>query len=161
MTPWARWLVITPLVAGACGTSCAVRHAGSPQDDLVAISHLHEQDVEATLSGDPAALAQLWADDAVRLEPGGPAEQGKAAITADDRQQRAAAGQATVLQYTPRIESIQVFGDRAVEWGYFETVYRRTSTDTPHTIHGKLLRVLERQRDGSWRFSHVMWNAAD
>ena len=44
--------------------------------DLRGIEKLHQKDVAATLANDPKQLAELWTDDAVRLEPG-QAEVGK------------------------------------------------------------------------------------
>src|SRR5262245_21717636 len=40
--------------------------------DLAAIEKLHQQDIAATLSRDPAALTNLWTDDGVRLSTGRP-----------------------------------------------------------------------------------------
>ena len=54
---------------------------GGRQADLAGIEKFHQEDVAATLSRDAAALTDLWTDDAVRLNPGQPAEVGKQAIT--------------------------------------------------------------------------------
>lgn len=56
----------------------------SAQQDRVAIERLHQQDVEATLSGKADDFAMLWDKDAVRIQPGSPAEIGKAVIYATD-----------------------------------------------------------------------------
>jgi hypothetical protein len=45
--------------------------------DRAAIEQLRRLDVAATVSGDLAALGELWADDLVRLQPGMEAEVGK------------------------------------------------------------------------------------
>jgi hypothetical protein len=49
----------------------------SPQQDRAAIERLHQQDVQATLSGKADDFATLWDKDAVRLLPGSPAEIGR------------------------------------------------------------------------------------
>jgi hypothetical protein len=46
------------------------------------IEKLHAQDVAATLSQDPVALAELRADDVVRPNPGQEAEVGKQTLVA-------------------------------------------------------------------------------
>jgi len=57
---------------------------------LAAIEKLHARDVAANLSQDPAALAELWTDDVVRLQPGQEAEVGKQAVPATNAHLRAA-----------------------------------------------------------------------
>jgi ketosteroid isomerase-like protein len=54
-------------------------------EDLAGIEKAHQQDIAATVSRDPAALTDLWTDDAVRLTPGQPAEVGRQAIQARKR----------------------------------------------------------------------------
>ena len=48
--------------------------------DRQAIQKLHQQDIDATLAHDPQALADLFTEDAVLLEPGAPPVIGKPAI---------------------------------------------------------------------------------
>lgn len=126
--------------------------------DLAAIESLHRADVAATLAYDPEALAALWTEDAVRMEPGGPAEVGRAAIHAADVAQKAQNPGGKVLTYAPTIEDVQITGDWAIEWGYFDSSYQRSPEDRPVRFRGKLLRALKRLPDGSWRFARVMWN---
>jgi ketosteroid isomerase-like protein len=63
-----------------------------------------------------------------------------------------------VLTYAPTIEDVQITGDWAIEWGYFDSSYQRSPEDRPVRFRGKLLRALKRLPDGSWRFARVMWN---
>ena len=44
----------------------------------------------------------------------------------------------------------------AFEWDTFEVTYKESEQAKPVTIHGKALRVLKRQPDGSWKFARVM-----
>ena len=46
--------------------------------------------------------------------------------------------------------------DRAFEWDTFEVVYKESEQTERVTIHGKALRILKRQPDGSWKFASVM-----
>jgi len=68
------------VVAAADGRS----DSSSEEADRIAIERLHRQDVEATLSDKADELAKLWDSEAVRIQPGRPAEIGKAKIYAND-----------------------------------------------------------------------------
>jgi ketosteroid isomerase-like protein len=129
--------------------------------DQAGIEELHRKDVAATLASDPQLLAELWTDDAVRLQPGGPAEVGLAVIRENDQKQRAEHPGAKVLSYRPQIRDVQIEGDWAFEWNDFEVRYKESQDGKTATLHGKTLRVLKKQGDGSWRFARVMWNLSE
>ena len=126
--------------------------------DQAGIKELHRKDVAATLASDPKLLGELWTDDAVRLQPGEPAEVGLTVIRENDRKQLAEHPAAKVLSYRPEIKDVQIVGDWAFEWNDFEASYRETPDGKTVSLHGKALRVLKRQSDGSWRFARAMWN---
>src|SRR5256886_7920094 len=107
------------VVAAADGRS----DSSSEEADRIAIERLHRQDIEATLSDKADELAKLWDSEAVRIQPGGPAEVGKATILANDK--RWEASRARTLCYKPEIQDLQIVGDWAFEWGYFS--YRDSS----------------------------------
>jgi len=131
-----------------CGGVTSLAQAnGSTQRDRVAIEQLHQQDIDATLSGKAADLARLWDTDAVRIGPGDPVEIGKAAIYTTDKLE-----EAPTLCYKPEIKNLQIAADWAFEWGYFS--YRQSANTKPG--RGKVLRVIKRQPDGSWKFARVM-----
>jgi hypothetical protein len=46
-------------------------------------------------------------------------------------------------------------------WGYFNSTYRESPNSEVKSLRGKLLRVLRKQSDGSWKFARVMWNLAE
>ena len=115
------------------------------------IESLHQQDVAATLSGKADDLATLWDRDAVRIQPGRPAEISKAVIYANDKRWQANGGSPT-LCYVPEIQDLQIAGDWAFEWGYFS--YKETAKSK--AVRGKVSRVMRRQPDGSWKFARVM-----
>jgi ketosteroid isomerase-like protein len=116
------------------------------------IELLHQQDVEATLSDNADELAKLWDSEAVRIQPGRPAEVGKATIFANDKRWEAKSDRPRTLCYKPEIQDVQIAGDWAFEWGYIS--YKDSST--PHAMRGKVLRVIKRQSDGSWKFARVI-----
>jgi len=79
--------------------------------DFVGIEKLHQQDIAATLANDPTALAATWADEAVRMEPGGPAEVGKETIISNDVKDKATHPDAVILTYRPEIKDVQIAGE--------------------------------------------------
>jgi ketosteroid isomerase-like protein len=131
------------------------------EQEMAGIEKLHQLDIAATLSGDPKALADLWTDDAVRLEPGGNAEIGKQIIRAKDEKDKAAHPEAGILSYVPEIKDLKIADRWAFEWGYFTGSYRDSPNGPTKNFRGKVLRVLQKQSDGSWKFSRVMWNLAE
>jgi len=124
------------------------------------IEKLHERDIVATAPGDVDQLVSLFTEDGVLLSQGAAPIAGKAAILEQMKQQKAqseAAGM-RVVKYAPTIRQLTVKNGVAYEWGQFEVVQQTREGKTVE-FHGNLLRVLERQPDGSWKFSRVMWNA--
>ena len=72
-------------VAVVVGTLTASAGQVGRDTDLAAIEKLHQRDVAATLSPDPAALTDLWTDAAIRLGRRRPAEVGEQATTTKQR----------------------------------------------------------------------------
>jgi len=144
-------IMIVGVLGARAGVTLLAQENGSAQKARKAIERLHQQDVEATLSGKADDFAKLWDSEAVRIAPGGPAEIGKAEIYADDkRAENNGGGQS--LCYRSEIKDLQIAGDGAFEWGYFS--YKESANAKPG--QGKVLRVLRLQADGSWKFARVM-----
>src|SRR5215475_5741571 len=145
-------IVIAMLVAGASSTPRASH--SSVEQDLAGIERLHEQDKEATLSNRADQLAKLWDKDAVRFLVNRPAEIGAAVIYADDKQWEISSGRERTLCYDMEVQDIQIAGDWAFEWAYFSG--KSAKADKVSIFYGKVMRVMKRQRDGTWRFARVM-----
>src|SRR5207302_1860883 len=143
--------IVGSLAASAAIAAFAYQN-NSAEQARIGIGQLHQLDVEATLSDKADELAKLWDSEAVRIQPGGPAEVGKATILANDKRWEASDGRARTLCYKPEIQDLQIVGDWAFEWGYFS--YRDSSN--PKAMRGKVLRVVKRQPDGSWKFARVV-----
>jgi ketosteroid isomerase-like protein len=124
---------------------------------MVGIEKLHSLDVAATLSGDVAALSEGWTDDVVILQQGQGAEVGKQAILAARERRRAANPGFRVVSYVPEIKDVTITDDGwAFEWGYFTAGYVDAAGGEEKQIRGKLLRVLKKQGDGSWKGARAM-----
>jgi ketosteroid isomerase-like protein len=98
----------------------------------------------------------LWDRDAVRLQQGSPAEVGKDTIYSHDKRWEATNAGGHSLSYMPDLKDLQIAGDWAFEWGYFDASYTEAGKPTPVTLRGKQLRILNRQPDGQWKFARVM-----
>lgn len=119
--------------------------------DLAAIEKLRQQDIAATLSRDPVALTDLWTDDAVRLGAGAPAEVGKPAIRASNERQTANKG-FKVLSYVAEPKDLTFLdGGWAVEWRTFTASYVESPGGEVKQVRGKVLMVLRKLPDGSWK----------
>ena len=107
------------------------------------------------------ALAGLWTDDAVRLNPGGRVDIGKKAIRDADERAHARHPGGRVVGYAPDIKDIRIKDGWAFEWGQFTFSYQETPEGEVRTARGTVLRVLQKQNDGSWKFARVMWNEGE
>ena len=123
--------------------------------DLAAIEKLHQQDIAATLSRDAVALTDLWTDDAIRLGPGQPAEVGKQAIRESNERGAALKG-FKVLTYVPGTNDLTILDGWAVEWRYFTASYVVSLGGEAKPIRGKVLAVLKKLPDGSWKIFRAM-----
>ncbi len=156
-----RIIVGLGLAAVALGTVSWVGKIDAATGAVAEIEELHRQDVAATLTQDPKQLANLFSEDGVLLEPGAPAIIGRRAILAKNQDSRAQAPEMRVISYKPQIEDLQIVGDWAVEWDYFDASYRESEKGEVKNFRAKALRVLRRQPDGSWKFARVMWNLSE
>jgi ketosteroid isomerase-like protein len=132
-------------------TILATRTPARPAENA-AIDRLHQQDIEATLSDKADELAKLWDAEAVRIQPGRAAEIGKAEIYANDKLWEANPDRPKPLCCKPEIKDVQTVGDWAFEWGYIS--YKDSNSRKP--MRGKVLRVIKRHPDGSWKFARVI-----
>jgi ketosteroid isomerase-like protein len=123
---------------------------GGRDADLAGIEKFHQQDIAATLSRDPAALTDLWTDDAVRLGQGQPAEVGKQAIRESNERWSARPG-VKVLTYVPETKDLTILDGWAVEWGYVTGSYVESPGGEPKQIRGTVLGVWKKLPDGSWK----------
>ena len=160
-------LAIFPLaILAAVGIWIAIgrgpnRAAAAASSDMQAIHKLHQQDINATLARDPQALADLFTDDGVLLEPGAPPVIGKPAILAGNKKDSLEHPNTKIVSYKPDIKDLEVVDGWAFEWDTFEGSYKESEKAEVKTFRAKALRILKKQPDGSWKFARVMWNLAE
>ena len=127
----------------------------TPDDDLRAIEALNKHDVKAALAGDIRAIASQWTDDFVALSSRATIR-GKAAnialIESSAEQMKAF----EPVDYVVELEEITVSGEFAYEWGTYRGSVRPRGGGEATPYRGKLLRILRRQPDGSWKMHRTM-----
>ena len=138
------------------GTGCRRKTADTHVQDMAEIEKLHRLDVAATLSRDTAALTELWTDDAVRLQQGEPDDIGKEAIRATNERQKAATPELRVLSYVPETKELTITDGWAFEWRYYTGSYVESPGGEVKRIRGKVLMVLKKLPDGSWKAARAM-----
>jgi ketosteroid isomerase-like protein len=126
--------------------------------DLAAIERMRREDVAATLSRDTAALTELWTDDAVRLGQGGQDQDdiGKEAIRETNERLKAATPELRVLSYVPEYKELTIADGWAFEWRYYNASYVESAGGEVKHLRGKVLAVLKKQPDGSWKCARGM-----
>lgn len=150
VVPGLSALAVVALIGGQQTGVRDVRDAARARD-LAAIEKLRQQDLAATVARDPVALTDLWADDAIRLGVGQPAEIGKQAIRASNERQTANRN-FKVLSYVPEIKDFTFLdGGWAVEWRSFTAAYVDSPGGDAKHVSGTVLVVLKKLPDGSWR----------
>lgn len=110
---------------------------------------------------DMAALTEQWTDDGVRLHQGAPPDIGKAAIRAANERSKKARPGMKVPSYVPEIKETTIVHGWAFEWGYFTATYVEAPGGEEKRIRAKLLSVLKKQPDGSWKVARGMWNTSE
>ena len=145
-------MAIVGCLLGASAAIALVGQENVAREAKLGIERLHQQDVEATLSDKADELAKLWDNEAVRIQPGSPPEVGKATIYAHDKRWEGKSDRPSTLCYKSEIKDVQIAGGWAFEWGYIS--YKDSSNPKP--MRGKVLRVMKRQPDSSWKFARVI-----
>ena len=147
-------LVMVSLTASACGSKTDGTSA-----DLEAINALHQRDVEASKKWDVDTLASLWSDDIVTLTQGEPPMIGKDANRAAIMRVREESREVQITDYIISFNEVRISGDWAFEWGtYSGTVKPLAGGDSIRTT-GKLIRVLKKESDGSWKIARAMYDS--
>src|SRR4029077_17809888 len=119
----------------------------SLENDLRAIEAINQRDIQFALDGDAAMMMSQWTDDFVLLPPAGPILRGRRVIA-----EAFQGGESPeMVEYVLDIQEVKVLGDHAFQWGtYHYRVRPRAGGETVRT-GGKLMRILQRQPDGSWK----------
>ena len=121
-------------------------NVSSVENDLRAIEAINQRDVQFALAGDKDMMMSQWTDDFVLLPPAGPILRGRHVI-ADAFQGESP----EILEYVLDIQEVTVLGDHAFQWGAYHYALRPRQGGETIRTSGKLMRILQRQADGSWK----------
>jgi uncharacterized protein (TIGR02246 family) len=149
MLAWSKdrtgWRVTMAQVTPVATDSADVRRA---------IESTYTRYTAALRSGDAAAVAQMYTDNAIVMAPGFPAWQGRAGINAGFAGFFA---QFAITDVRLATNDLIVSDGHVIEQGtYAWTLHPKTGNDI--TDNGKYLTVWERQADGSWKILRDMNN---
>lgn len=139
------------------GTEAALepgRRGSSPEADVAAVNALQEREVAAAEAGDVAALLELRTHDFVAMPPDQSSVRGKEAV---EEFLNGMFGQVEIEE-TVVSQAVVVAGDLAYDRGTFSGTARPKGGGESMAINGKYLWILERQADGSWRYTVQMWS---
>ena len=153
-SPVARLLIVSAILV--------FTNAGFSQDAAgrKQIDAFNQKFTNAIRHMDNAAVMELWADDGVSLLPGMLPITGKPAIQKfmDDTTSKTKGYK--VVSHDNDFRDIQIAGDWASEWALTTQVVQPPDDKPIFTIHGKMLLVLRREKDGSWKIKQESWNQA-
>jgi ketosteroid isomerase-like protein len=97
-------------------------------------------------------MMSQWTDDFVLIPAAGPIMRGRGAIA----EAFLAVESPEILESVLDIQEVTVLGDHAFQWGtYHYGVRARAGGETVRTS-GKLMRILQRQPDGSWKMHRTI-----
>jgi ketosteroid isomerase-like protein len=131
------------------------------QDDMEAISTLHKRDIEASMALDEPVLESLWTDDIVTMHPGAPAVVGKAANVAKLQAGIEQMKGQEIMAYNEEFQEVRIEGDWAYEWGTITGRTRPFSGGNESAYRFNVMRILQRQPDGSWKVARSIYNDAE
>ncbi len=122
-----------------------------------AIERLRRRDMRASAAGDFTTLRSLVDDEAVMFPPGAPAQRGAKDFDAAFGRLLTAPRTHEVLDYRLEFEDVKILGNYAVEWGAICGTTRDVATGRVTRSEYHLMRVLRRQRNGSWKVYRSIW----
>jgi ketosteroid isomerase-like protein len=150
----------TAAAAHAAGQAAASAAAGPRAAALASIDAFNAALADATRQLDSAATLRLWEEDGTTLLPDTEPIVGKRAIARFlDDALRPLAG-AHMAAFQMHCAGVELAGDWASEWCTEHQKVELAGGKPPFEGWGKMLLVLHRGGDGSWRLRREMWNSA-
>ena len=148
-----RRLVLAVLSSAFLATSCQPAATELTEADIAAIKSVGRAIDQAALANDWNALVAVFTDDALMLQPNGPA------YPVTELRGMIESSGMKVMKHS--LDFVEVDGQGDIAYGraiYSETATAEGMTE-PMEDSGKILSVLRRQPDGSWLISLWMWNS--
>ena len=127
-------------------------------DDLAKIEQLHQTDMKAAKEGDIATLSSLMSDDFTLIALNAEPIIGKEANVKILDQQLKLQENYKVIEYIHDFKEVKIIDDWAYEWGTYRGTTVPIAGGEPIKESGKLMRILKKQSDGSWKITRAIWN---
>ena len=124
------------------------------ETDIVAIENLMNQYGAALNAGDLDLWISLWADNGIQMPPNAPAVIGKEQI----RAKYESIFPVFIFNMVVTTKEVRTAGDLAFDRGTYTLSLTPRVEGEIINIDGKYLSILERQADGSWKFSRDCFN---
>jgi ketosteroid isomerase-like protein len=121
------------------------------ENDLRAIQGLNQRHIEAVLASDIEAVMSEWSEDFTVLPPAGPIIRGRRNNVEIVHKGMSQIQAFEPLEYVEEFEEIKVAGEYAFEWGSYRGRSRQRAGGDTVSYGGKLMRILQRQPNGSWK----------
>lgn len=119
------------------------------------IKSLRSQYMAAQDAGDPDGCVSFWSEDGVLMPPNAPSVSGRQALRAWYEE----AFKQFEFKFTIEYEQAEETGDWAFARGrYSGSIIPRAGGEAIQD-RGKILEVLKRQADGTWKMASHMWSS--
>jgi uncharacterized protein (TIGR02246 family) len=151
-------LIPLALLVSLTASACASKKDGTSAD-LEAINALHQRDMEASKKWDVDTLVSLWSDDIVTLTQGEPPVIGKDANRAAISRLREESSEVQITDYILSFNEVKIVGDWAFEWGTYSGTVKPVAGGDAIRTTGKVIRVLKKDTDGSWKIARAMYDS--
>lgn len=132
-------------------------HKNSEDAALKAIQELHKKDQAASLQGDAETLLSLFTDDGIVMPAEGEVIKGKEGLRKMLEQNFKDMKEYTLIEYKHDFKEIKIMGNYAYEWGIYSGTYKSKEDDNEISGSGKIMRILQQQKDESWKVSRSIW----
>lgn len=151
-------LLLAPLAVFAF--ALARPRAFSEQDPRKSLDAFNAGFIKACQTMDHPASAAMWAEDGADLLPGMAPMVGKTKIASWLDSLTPQLAGAKMVYCTVDWQDIQIHGDLAYEWGINRQKIEFPAPQKPFENEGKILLILKRQGDGSWKIALESWNSS-
>jgi uncharacterized protein (TIGR02246 family) len=151
------------LSAGLTMTGCTAadpdwhKQSSATSDDgeVKKLRTLLETAVNAFNLGDLETYMRLHTDDAIVLGPNRPAVVGRDAVRKSTQQ----LFERFRVDEKRTVEEIRISGSLAFVRGNYDSTLTPKADQPPSRDTGKYIEILEKQRDGSWKYARSIWNS--
>ena len=141
----------------ACARQAAQEEAADMQAITAAMADVESAWKQGYDRGDAAAVASLYAEDAIYLEPYRDVVRGRSAIEARLAELM---GRTTARQVTIERTDAGAAGDLAYGIGTFALEMRMQGAREPMRDNGKYVTIAKRGTDGAWKILAHIWNTS-